>query len=356
MDIHFELKRLPETNHPSLKAWNAADELMVLHELSEVNQVGIYNDPFGFLSCHLIDQNPFVITDLKSQEMAIRLNLETNNLNSDSTGFFRLTDELPRKIDLAYLKIPKSLTLLETYLQHIHAHLIENGQVICGFMTRYFNSGILDISQKYFENVSQSQAKKKARLLFLSGKKSIESPSKTESFKFQGLNIEQYRGVFSSGKVDKATNFLLQNLVVPEKHNNVLDLACGNGIIGRWAMKKAAIPEMHFLDDSHLALESAKLNLSEEKAHFHHHFQLDEFENNSLDWIITNPPFHFENTIDISVPIGLFKASYPKLKDGGILTIVCNSNLRYEAVLKGLFKSVKIQKSNRQFKIYNCLK
>ncbi|MFT5823155.1 MAG: 23S rRNA (guanine1835-N2)-methyltransferase [Crocinitomix sp.] len=356
MNKTLNLKRIPATDHPSLKAWNAADELMVDGISTEEKTIGIYNDGFGYISCHLANQNPTIITDLKSQEVAIKTNAESNQVELDAANFFLLMDELPKQLEAAYLKIPKSIALFETYLQHIYANLQDDGKVICGFMTKYFNKNLLEVAGRYFENVEQSKAKKKARLIILSGKKEVATAVNIESFKYEHFDLEQYKGVFSSGKVDKATHYLLENLKIPENHARVLDMACGNGIIGKWILDKTAVDEMHFLDDSSLALESAKLNVDDTKAHFHHNYELNHFEENSLDWVVTNPPFHFENTIDISIPIKLCRAAKFSLKPGGILTIVANSNVGYEAFLKSHFSDVEIQISNHQFKVYNCTK
>jgi 16S rRNA G1207 methylase RsmC len=304
----------------------------------------------------LANKNPFVITDLKSQETAIQENALANKIELDASHFFLLNDELPKQLDIAYLKIPKSIGLLETYLQHIHANLSGDGKVICGFMTKYFNKNWIARAGKYFENVEQSKAKKKARLIILSGKKEVTPTSNIENFQYHHLNLRQYKGVFSGGKVDKATNYLLENLQIPTAHKSVLDLACGNGIIGKWILDKTKVDEMHFLDDSHLALASAQLNVPDKNVQFHHNYELNAFEENSLDWVITNPPFHFENTIDISIPINLCRAAKRCLKPGGVLTIVANSNVGYEAFLKQHFTSFEIQNSDHQFKIYWCIK
>ncbi|MBL4662070.1 MAG: class I SAM-dependent methyltransferase [Flavobacteriaceae bacterium] len=356
MDNNLNLIRIPATDHPSLKAWNAADELMANDSPTKEQTIGIYNDAFGSLSCRLAGSNTSIITDLKSQETAIQTNAVSNHIEIKPEQFFLLKDALPKPLQVAYLKVPKSVALLETYLQHIHSNLESDGKVICGFMTKYFNKNWLALAGKYFENVEQSKAKKKARLLILSGKKDMAPQKNIENFQYHHLNLQQYKGIFSGGKVDKATNYLLQNLQIPEAHNSVLDLACGNGIIGKWILDKTSINEMHFLDDSHLALASAQLNVTDANVQFHHNYELNDFEENSLDWVVTNPPFHFENTIDISIPINLCRAAKICLKPGGLLTIVANSNVGYEAFLKRHFTNVEIQNSDHQFKIYQCFK
>ncbi|MDG1914560.1 MAG: methyltransferase [Crocinitomix sp.] len=356
MDNDLQLNRIPATDHPSLKAWNAADELMADYSSTKEHSIGIYNDAFGYLSCRLAGANASIITDLKSQATAIQTNAESSQIDIKPEQFFLLKDTLPKSLEIAYLKIPKSIGLFETYLQHIHANTDVHGKVICGFMTKYFNKNWLALAGKYFEIVEQSKAKKKARLIILSGKKEITPSNNIEKFKYEHLNLEQHKGVFSAGKVDIATQYLLQNLEVPYQHNNVLDLACGNGIIGKWILDKTKVDVMHFLDDSHLALASAQLNVKDSNPQFHHNYELNDFEENSLDWVVTNPPFHFENTIDISIPINLCRAAKRCLKPGGVLTIVANSNVGYEAFLKRHFTNFEIQISNHQFKIYKCIK
>jgi 16S rRNA G1207 methylase RsmC len=356
MDKTLNLIRIPATDHPSLKAWNAADELMADYSSTKEQSLGIYNDAFGYLTCRMANKNMAIIYDLKSQATAIQTNAESNQVEIKPEQFFLLKDALPQSLETAFLKIPKSIGLMETYLEHIHANLNTDGKVICGFMTKYFNKNWLALAGKYFENVEQSKAKKKARLIILSGKKEIAPASKIESFKYEHFNLEQYKGVFSAGKVDIATHYLLQNLEIPEQHNKVLDLACGNGIIGKWILDKTKVDEMHFLDDSHLALASAQLNVKNSNALFHHNYELNNFEENSLDWVVTNPPFHFDNTIDTSIPINLCRAAKRCLKPGGVLTIVANSNVGYEAFLKRHFTNFEIQISNHQFKIYKCIK
>ena len=76
MDNDLQLNRIPATDHPSLKAWNAADELMADYSSTKEQSIGIYNDAFGYLSCRLAGANASIITDLKSQATAIQTNAE----------------------------------------------------------------------------------------------------------------------------------------------------------------------------------------------------------------------------------------------------------------------------------------
>ena len=135
-------------------------------------------------------------------------------------------------LDYVLFKIPKSNEALELHLQHIHQSLKSDGQVICAFMTKYFNANMIEIAGKYFEEVTQSKAQKKARLMVLRNKKEVDAIAENLNvISYKDQNIKQYPGVFSSEKIDYATAFLLYNLTIPTLTENVLDFACGNGIL-----------------------------------------------------------------------------------------------------------------------------
>ena len=352
----LNLIRFPETKSTALKAWNAADELILEHAKEINDDLAIYNDAFGYLTCHLFNANPICVVNLKSQETAIIENLKHNELSVDKIIFNTPLSPLTSIVSNALLKVPKSTDLFELYIQQIHANLAPNGIVYCGFMTKYFNASLLKIAEKYFETVTQSQAKKKARLLILSGKKIVDHQPLIHQFEFNDHVIQQYYGVFTAKKIDFATQYLLDNLNVPDQHDVVLDLASGNGIIAKTIQNEIPESTIHLVDDSYLAIESSKLNIPSNQAVFHHEFSLSEFEMNSLDWVVTNPPFHFGHTIDISIPLNLFQEVHHCLKKGGHLTIVANSNLGYLAHLKKWFDLVEISHSNSKFSIYDCTK
>lgn len=356
MPENQEFIRIPEQHHHSLKAWNAADELTVKQVSSLQGSFLICNDAFGYLTCQLNNADSKIVIDLKSQHDAIVTNAKNNKISLADETFYHLTDKLPTQAKNALLKIPKSNRLFETYLQFIHQNLAEDGKVYCGFMTKYFSKGMIKTAEKYFSTITQTKAEKKARVMILSDKKALDSFETIESFDYEGHTIQQYKGIFSGGKIDDATDYLLKNIAVPYVVENVLDLASGNGVIGDWILKNTEAKTVQFLDDSYLAIESSKLNIKADNVAFNHHYNLSLIEDNSLDWIVSNPPFHFEHTIDISIPLNLFDQAYEKLKVGGTLTLVVNSNLGYEGHLKKVYKSLKTLASNQQYKIYECRK
>lgn len=360
MDIQtkkYKIERYDLSTDNSLRPWSAADEYLLQTfdalEKKPAN-TGIYNDRFGFLTCHLHAVAPTVVLTHKSQEKAIHANLKTNKLSlpdfSDPLASFE------NKMSAALVKVPKSLGLFRLFMQHIAHNSTDDVTVICAFMTRHFSPQLLAIAQEYFEEIEQSRAIKKARILTL-GKKKTTSPKEViTSLSYGDQEYKQYSGVFSAEHIDYATQFLLEHLETKPTDQHVLDLGSGNGIIGNEILKKLPNAEIHLMDDACLAVASAKLNVEGENVHHHFDNNLSIFETDSFDLIVTNPPFHFEHEINIQISLALFKQCYRYLKEGGSFQLVANQHLNYKTHLSRLFPTIEVVAENKKFIVYKCIK
>ncbi|MEX0720248.1 MAG: methyltransferase [Balneolaceae bacterium] len=361
-DNTLSISRYPVTNNRSLQPWNAADELMLefleKQEL-ESKTITIYNDRFGFLSSFLSQFNPYLIIDYKSQEKAVELNLETNDFSLPKDHFFSPLAPVPDPVDVALIKIPKSLDLFRLYLYQLSKSLAGDAVVVCGFMTKYFSPQMLTIAHEFFENVEQSKAKKKSRILILKKKKAPKEISIINSISLDNgdpatKNIQQYFGVFSANNIDYATQYLVDHLQVKENEQRVLDLACGNGVLANTIHNQAPDREIHLQDDSFLAIESAKLNLDSRFAHFHYNNTLEDFEDDFFDLVVSNPPFHFEYETNIEISIDLFSQVKRCLKPGGRFLCVANQHLNYKTHLEKIFNVIKTVAESKKFVIYEA--
>ncbi len=353
----FPLKRYDLSEDKSLRAWSTADEylLKAYSELKEKPEnLALYNDRFGYLSCHLNTQQPIVVVHQKSQELAIEKNLASNKIAA--IKFHYPLDSLKNKIDFALIKVPKSLALFYLFLHHIAENSSKELELTCAFMTRHFSPKMLEVAGTFFEVVEQSRAVKKSRLLLLKNKK--ENPPKEilQQLTYREEKYQQYRGVFSSKHIDYATQYLIENIEINKSAESILDLGSGNGVIAHQIRKENKAAELHLLDDSFLAIASGKLNLNSEKVFHHYGNDLAKFEDGQFDVIVTNPPFHFEYEINIQVPLELFRQCFRCLQKGGTLQLVANQHLNYKVHLLPIFESVEILAENKKFVIYKCTK
>ncbi|NPD86802.1 methyltransferase [Lentimicrobium sp. L6] len=357
----MKIERYPATTNRSLQAWNAADELMVQYyeelDIKKTN-CSIYHDQFGYLTCHLAEQKPRVIINLNSQQKAIEKNIEKLKLPFSSEQFKNPLEPIDKPIEVVLMKMPKSLDLFELYLQQIHQSVKEDALVIIGFMTRNFTKQSLQIAAHYFEELEQSKAKKKARLLILrKPKPNFEKELIREVKLDEKKSLKQYYGVFSANHIDYATQFLLEHIELKEDEDKMLDVGCGNGIIAHQARELNPALEIHLTEDHYLALESAKLNLGDSSStHYHFSDELSHFESEYFPLVVSNPPFHFEYENNIEITLSLFGEIQRILKSDGRFLMVANRHLNYASHLSKLFMKVEVKAENDRFVVYECLK
>lgn len=337
------------------RAWNSADEIILKDDeiLKLVNNhTLIFHDIFGVLGTALNDKHPTNVVTFQSQLTYLAENAVKNEVNE---GFASLIfPEVPKFIaEFCLIKVPKSLELFEFYISYIAFNASENVSVVASFMTKHFSPNMITIAEKYFENVSQSKAFKKARMIHLSNKrKKLPNFEPIKRFLWaEGDEIVNFKGVFSQSKIDVATQLLMQHLPKPEDGAKVLDLACGNGILGRFLLdQNPNIEKLFLVDDFHLAIISAKMNVTNEKAHFHCDFNMSSI-NEKVDLVVCNPPFHIEHYQTNAIAFYLFRKVKQLLSDDGELWIVVNVHLKYFAILKSVFPKVERMHLSEKFEI-----
>lgn len=348
----YQLSRYPHTDNKSLQAWCSADELLLRWTETQHGNTAIYGDVFGTLAVCLSGLNPISVLAARSQQKALMMNALANECLDKLASVAYPLDKLPTRYQTILIRVPKSLDLFELYLQQAAMHLAEGGTVACGFMTKYFTPNLAAIAQKYFDRSEQSPASRKARTLILSSPKASEYKPLTNTVEAPwGQALKQYFGVFSSGHVDYASQFLIDNLTVAPNEQDVLDLASGNGVLAAAALRSNPRANLCLIDDSWLAVQSSMLNLPA-GTRFVWDDNLQQLAADRFDLIITNPPFHFGHETNIEVSLSLFEQTSQLLRTGGRLVIVANRHLNYATHLQRIFRSVSILNENEKFVIY----
>lgn len=353
----YQINRPASEKNQSLKAWSAADEHLLQHleELSLENKVlVITNDRFGFLTCLMHAHQPINIQTNKSEEKATQQNLLDNQLDASSVSFCTPLTLSETKLDLGLLKIPKSLELFRLFLYTLSSNWNEEAVLFCGFMTRHFSPKMLKIAAEFFEEVTQSRAWKKSRVLILKKPKAFKNKDILHQIDFDQQIFKQYFGVFSAKHIDYASQFLIENWSVSSEDQRVLDLASGNGVLAAAVRKYSPNCELHLLDDSYLAVASSQLNLAPTNTFFHCDNTLLAFEDNYFDCVVSNPPFHFEHEVNIEPSLNLFKEVHRCLNSNGSFVLVANKHLNYKTHLSLLFSRISVVNENSKFVIYEC--
>ena len=351
------LKRYPDNPKSNLQAWDSADELILSYlaafDLSE-KRILIVNDAFGALSCALNQGERTTYTDSYVSHRALMLN------SKGERGSINNLDQLSGIYDLVLIKLPKNLSFLEDILCHLSQHLQAGSKLVCGAMLKHLSPAVFPLLQKYIGETTTSLAEKKARLVFAEFQREpVESPYPLE-VEIEGFAhpFTNHSNLFSREKLDAGTKFLLAHL--PEgSFSRILDLGCGNGILGIAAKKRSPEAQIVFSDESQLALLSAQANYAKFFSDSPELVWTNGFEDQpreTLDLVLCNPPFHQETTIGDFIAWQMFVDARRALKIGGMLRVIGNSHLGYHLKLKRIFGKSKIVASNERFMIVDAVK
>jgi 23S rRNA (guanine1835-N2)-methyltransferase len=361
----FELNRLPKRPRELLRAWDAADEYLLdtLAEqsgLTEGARILIVNDSFGALAVALNAYRPYALSDSYLSQQATRLNLAANNLPEHSVSLLSSLEMPEGAFDLVLIKVPKTLALLEDELTRLRPHLTESTRIIVAGMIKTLPSSVWKLLERLVGPTTTSLAKKKARLIFACLDVGLVVPPSPypASYRLENTDylISNHANVFSRDSLDIGTRFFLQHLPFRQDACNVIDLGCGNGLVGLIAAERCPAATVHFIDESFMAVASARDNFERafndrRVATFCVGDGLVEVESESADLILCNPPFHQQNTVGDQIAVSLFKQSKRVLRKGGELWVIGNRHLDYHSYLDRLFGAHSIIASNSKFVI-----
>lgn len=364
----YELERIPKAHKGDLRAWDAADELL-LQTFFEYNHnthidnskpLLIINDLFGALSLALHQFEIHNWSDSYLSHLAVQANIEKNQLKFN-IHYIPSTKKLHETYQFVLIKIPKSLALLEDQLHRLKPHINERTTIIAAAMTRHVHTSTIKLFEKIIGITTTSRAVKKARLLFINNDQDQQRqspyPKLIEDDSLQ-LKLYNHANVFSQGHLDIGTRFFIQQLRKCPLAKQIIDLGCGNGALGIMAQRTQPQARLHFIDESYMAITSAKENYQNEnpntKASFILSNCLSQYTGENADLILCNPPFHQAHSIGDQIAWQMFKQSHEKLNKGGELWIIGNRHLTYHAKLKRIFGNCKTIATNKKFVVLSA--
>lgn len=370
----FCLSRYPVNKKEKLRAWDAADEYLLNYfneeyeGLIKENNILIVNDSFGALAVALSKFKPTVWTDsLLAQEGTLH-NYSDNKLSPENITVKNSIETPDGNYGFVLIKIPKSLALLEDQLIRIKALVSTKTKIIAAGMAKSIHTSTLKLFEKYIGITKTSLAKKKSRLIFCESEEDIHivnSPyPKSYILENTEHTIINHANVFSRESLDIGSRFFLQHIPQSDKYKTIIDLGCGNGVIGLIAAEKNPQAKILFLDVSFMAIESARqtfehsLNTSErseQKALFQVADCLTGLDENSADLILNNPPFHQDNAVGDEVAWKMFQQSKIVLKKNGELFVIGNRHLGYHIKLKKIFGNCEVVATNKKFVILKAV-
>lgn len=366
--LHLELERYPlQEESTTLQAWEAADEYLLQTLTTDTlngRPVLIFNDSFGTLTCALQAFSPVSIGDSFMSQLATQHNLRLNGLDDSRVTHQSSLAPLPQAPGLVVIKVPKTLALLEQQLRALREVVTPDTQIIAGAKARDIHTSTLQLFEKILGPTRTSLAWKKARLIHCQAESDMQpaEPVTTEwALDDSEMRITNHANVFSRTGLDIGARFFMQHL--PEGiEGRMVDLGCGNGVIGITALALNPDAEMLFVDESYMAVESSRANVENNlpqdlaRCEFEVNNMLAGVERETLHAVLCNPPFHQGTVVSDDTAWRMFCDAKRCLQPGGELRIVGNRHLDYYQKLRRLFGNCTTIATNQKFVILRSVK
>ena len=367
----FNLEYFPRNANKSLQPWDAADEYAfqyISEELesakSDPRNVLIVNDSFGALAILFSDFNPYIVTDSYVSVKSISHNLKLNQLPVNENHIYNSLHYPDKIFDLVVIKIPKNNAFLEDQLYRIRKCCNTNTVIVAAAMSRNIHTSTIKLFEKVIGETKTSLARKKSRLIlsrFDDSRVLSESPYPTEyMLKETTKKYVNHANLFSREKLDIGARLMLKNIPASDKYRRIIDLACGNGVLGIEAAERNENAKVLFMDESYMAVQSARINTSQladaERCEFYVSDCLQGIEDDSVDLVINNPPFHQQYAIGDFIAWQMFSEARSKLVVGGEILVVANRHLAYHLKLKKIFGNCEVVDNSKKFVVLRSFK
>ncbi|MFB6707969.1 methyltransferase [Streptomyces sp. NPDC056333] len=374
----FDLARFPEHPRDPFRAWDAADEYL-LRQLEGIDgaepvdlsgAVVVVGDRWGALTTVLAGHRPVQITDSYLAQRATLANLARNDADPDTVRLLSARDTPPERIDVLLVRVPKSLALLEDQLHRL-APAVHAGTVVIGTgMVKEIHTSTLKLFERIIGPTRTSLAVKKARLIFCTPDPALARTPSPWPHRYDlpdgigavsGRTVVNHAGIFCAERLDIGTRFFLNHLPERSGRDRIVDLGCGNGIVGTSAALANPEATVTFIDESYQAVASAeatfRANLgTDAEADFLVGDGMADVPPGSVDLVLNNPPFHSHLATTDATARTMFHGARTALRQGGELWVVGNRHLGYHTQLRRTFGNCTTVAGDPKFVVLRAVK
>ncbi|MFJ8436432.1 methyltransferase [Kitasatospora sp. NPDC094019] len=387
------LTRFPEDPREQLRAWDAADDYLLRYLAGEADfaegratalagrAVTVLGDRWGALTTALTTAAaaesgtaPAVtqISDSHLAQRATLANLARAGADPAAARLLTTRDTPPDRIDVLLVRVPRSLGLLEDQLHRLAPALHPDTVVLGTGMVTDIHTSTLRLFERILGPTRTSLAVRKARLIRCTPDRALDPGPNPWPLRYDlpgdigqvsGRTVVNHAGTFCADRLDIGTRFLLAHLPTPAPGARVVDLGCGNGVVGTAAALAAPGAELLFVDESHQAVASAeetfRANLGPDaRAEFRTADALADADvpDGSVDLVLNNPPFHSHQATTDATAWRMFTGARRALRQGGELWVVGNRNLDYHVKLRRLFGNCRTVAGNPKFVVLKAVK
>ncbi|BAC69154.1 MULTISPECIES: methyltransferase [Streptomyces] len=368
----YALARFPEDPRDRLRAWDASDAYLLRHLAASgtplSGSVVVLGDRWGALTTALAAHRPTQITDSFLAREATRENLGRAGVDPSSVRLLTTRDTPPERIDVLLVRVPKSLALLEDQLHRLAPGVHEGTVVVGAGMVKEIHTSTLKLFERILGPTRTSLAEQKARLIFCTPDPGLVRDPNPWPYRYRlpdgvgplsGRPVTNHAGVFCADRLDIGTRFFLRHLPRVSGAERVVDLGCGNGVVGTAVALTEPEAEVLFVDESYQAVASARETFranADGTAEFLVGDGLSGVPAASVDVVLNNPPFHSHQATTDATAWRMFTGAKRALRPGGELWVIGNRHLGYHLKLRRLFGNSELVASDAKFVVLRAVK
>ncbi|MGX1543312.1 methyltransferase [Streptomyces adustus] len=369
----LRLARFPEDPRDQLRAWDASDAYLLRYlaeqPVSPTGAVVVVGDRWGALVTALAAHRPTQITDSFLAQEATRANLARNGVETGAVRLLTTQDAPPERIDVLLVRVPKSLALLEDQLLRLAPAVHADTVVVGTGMVKEIHTSTLRLFERILGPTRTSLAEQKARLIFCKPDPALKLPAHPWPYVYtlpdgigtvSGRTVVNHAGVFCADRLDIGTRFFLRHLPDFRGARQVVDLGCGNGVVGTAVALAEPDAEVLFVDESFQAVASAEATYKANGVPGHAEFRvgdgLDGVPDGSVDVVLNNPPFHSHQATTDATAWRMFAGAHRVLRPGGELWVIGNRHLGYHVRLRRLFGNSRLVAGDPKFVVLKAVK
>jgi len=364
------LRRRPDVESPGLLASDAADRLILdesaaARDAAADGTIVVIGDEYGALTLGAADAGATGIRVHQDSLAGVRA-LAANADTAGLTAAFRsmpLDASLVVGARVVLLRLPRALDALGDIAALIAAHADPEVVVFAGGRIKHMTLAMNDVLRRSFATLDISHARQKSRVLIARDPHDGHDPApQRAAHDAPGLaspiTVCAFGGAFAGTGIDIGTRFLLEQLAAADDldEGDVIDLACGTGVIATWLALRHPSLSIVATDRSAAAVASARATVAAngvaDRVEVVRDLGLESRADASARLIALNPPFHAGTAVPMTgVADPLFAEAGRVLAPGGELWAVWNSALQYRPALERLVGPTRQVGRNAKFTV-----
>ena len=268
--------------------------------------------------------------------------------------------------DLVLWRLPTALSAVEDYSEYLAGRLAPGSRIVAGGRTKHMTVAFNAALARQFSTVSASLGRQKSRVLHVSGPRPGARRWPMRRYLPEvGVTAVAHGNVFSTNRLDDGTHLLLRTMAraagdpVPDGRTTrgvALDVGSGSGIIATWLAQRGWTTTA--VDTSLSALGSTRLTARANKVHVtvRRADMLLGTKVNSVDLLVTNPPFHVRAAKDSRPTLEMIPEAGRVLRPGGEMWMVFNTHLPYLPELRRHIGITTVEAQDRHYVVARAMK